>query len=85
MHGTASATYSVDVIYPGIGNDQLDERLEQLAQKHGGQWFASGRDLVQSQRDIEIHFTTKDQAKAFAEIAGAIAGIQVLSVTEESV
>ena len=85
MHRTANPTYSVDVTYPGIGNNELDDRLEQLAQKHGGRWFASGRDFVQSQRDIEFYFTAKDQAKAFAEIAGAVPGIQVSSVTEESV
>ncbi len=85
MQQTANMTYTVEVTYLGIGNDELDDRLEQLAQKHGGQWFASGRDFVQSQRDIEFHFTTKDQAKAFAEAAGAIPGMQVLSVTEESV
>lgn len=85
MQQTANMTYAVEVTYPGIGNDELDDRLEQLTQKHGGQWFASGRDLVQLQRDIEFHFTTKDQAKAFAEAAVAIPGIQVSSVTEESV
>ncbi len=85
MHGTASATYSVDVTYPGIGNHELDDRLEQLAQKHGGQWFASGRDFVQSQRDIEFHFTTKDQAKAFTATAAAIPGISASAIAEESV
>ena len=85
MHGTANATYSVDVTYPGIGNDKLDKQLEQLAQKHGGQWFASGRDFVQSQRDIEFHFTAKDQAKAFAEATVAIPGISVSAIAEESV
>ena len=85
MHRTANAIYSVDVTYPGIGNDELDERWEQLAQKHGGQWFASGRDIVQSQRDIEFHFTAKDQAKAFAEVAGMIPSISVSTIENESV
>ena len=85
MQQTANMTYAAEVTYPGIGNDQLDGRLEQLAQKHGGQWFASGRDLVQSQRDIEFHFTTKDQAKAFAEVAGMIPSISVSTIENESV
>ena len=84
MQKPASVIHSVDVTYPGIGNDELDDRLEQLAQKHGGQWFASGRDFVKSQRDIEFHFTTKDQAKAFTEIAGAIPGVSVSAIAEES-
>ena len=85
MQQTANMTYAAEVTYPGIGNDKLDDRLEQLAQKHGGQWFASGRDLVQSQRDIEFHFTAKVQAKAFAEIAGTIPGISVSAIKKESV
>ena len=85
MQQTANMTYAVEVTYPGIGNDELDDRLELLAQKHGGRWFASGRDFLRSVRDIEFHFTIKDQAKAFAETAGEIAGIQVMPVTEESV